>query len=234
MVHILCVGDSLTVGFPVETPYADSMREVLANSRSVVVESCDIAALSGYRAEELVLLCDEQMIQNRHFPNEASPGLSHALRSKHYDLVVIMAGTNDLADTADADRVFTALAALHGMAHKAGVKTVALPIPQSAFTNRVEAKAAQREDINRMLETFALSGSGGMSHYVDTDNVIPYYSTQDVEDGAAVSEVEGARRSEVKKLWFYDGLHMSEMGYKALGEYLGRELVARGILAHHQ
>ena len=98
--RILAFGDSLTAGYhsmgAAYAPWACTLCQLLG------AEVVDHIGLSGFTTAELVRSMDDCSVTD--VASRAWSGLRHKLRSAAvpYDIVLIMAGTNDLAEQARA------------------------------------------------------------------------------------------------------------------------------------
>ena len=99
--RILCYGDSLTAGFwacgQKFEPYAKTLKKEL-ESLGIIVE-IDQHGFSGWTTEELLARSDYNKLED--FTGHKGPGLKKALTSQNYDLLILMAGTNDLSNKSD-------------------------------------------------------------------------------------------------------------------------------------
>ena len=122
---------------------------------------------------------------------------------KVYDCVVIMAGTNDLAErNIKIDRIVSNLDGLHKMAQATGAKTVAITVPESNAQLVLPDIGMRWESTNRKIK--AHFGGRDRTLVLDSTNLVRY--------------------SHETGLWEEDGLHMTEAGYDAFGAALGGAL----------
>jgi lysophospholipase L1-like esterase len=145
----------------------------------------------------------------------ASPGLSAALSGRGrlldyatgadlpnrapYSAVVILAGTNDLADDGvSAAAVFSRLQRLHEACYAAGVlRTVAIGVPESVYGSRNRRHDAVRCEVNSLLAAWAAAPERrGCCMYLPCPAGL-----QDLCP---------------------DGLHFTPSGYEVLGEGVAR------------
>ena len=70
-----------------------------------------------------------------------------------FDLILIMAGTNDLAMGVAPDMVLHSIQALHAECQMGGVRTLALRVPQSFFTFEDPSFGALSDEVKQRLET---------------------------------------------------------------------------------
>jgi hypothetical protein len=112
-------------------------------------------------------------------------------------LVVLMAGTNDLAvDKPDAKVVFERLQRLHEVCHSRGVPTVALAPPGPLPS----AHRAARVQLGATLAEFAQNAAGVVA-FADCEELVPR-----------------SPRNGGRKLWDPDDIHMNAEGSRLLGQ----------------
>ena len=193
--RILCCGDSLTAGYYGNTDHYTPYGAQLSKRLGMPV---DQIGRSGWRADEIVTNMGNQVcidVFNRH-----GPGLAVQLAAKKYDICIVMAGTNDLAAGRSAESIVNDVKTLHNYCFARGVRTVALPIPESRFFTGDQCHAPQgaaRTACNRLLRDWAATLKGRVL-FVDMVQHVPYSDT----DGN----------------WAPDGLHMSQQGYATFGD----------------
>lgn len=196
--RILCYGDSLTVGFYCGglgfEPYGRSMAERLGDAGLAV--EVNVCGLSGRTAEEMAAWIDGTLID---VVGLQGKGLNRTLQEDGpYDLVVIMAGTNDMALGANEDRILGNLRLLHSACHQRGVPTISLAPPPAP--GKGIAREEARQHLVDLLEGFSHE-MPGMVTCMDPSELMP--STQ-------------------RHLWDEDGLHFSRVGSCVLGEGLAK------------
>eukprot|EP00928_Gymnodinium_smaydae_P082404 TRINITY_DN65746_c0_g1_i1.p1 TRINITY_DN65746_c0_g1~~TRINITY_DN65746_c0_g1_i1.p1 ORF type:complete len:495 (-),score=65.56 TRINITY_DN65746_c0_g1_i1:203-1651(-) len=205
--RILAYGDSLTAGFCDDgdrfEPYGSVFCEALAPAIDAEVFVC---GLSGLEAADMAMTLTRRKIED--CVGRVGSGLRRILVEEGpFDLVLIMAGTNDLGDPKQpAAPIATTVKALHTACHCEGVRTVVLSVPPSdgLLSDRSYQKRWSR--VNSLLKTWAL-GEGvqeGVALYVDTATIVPF---------------------ETGRFWEDDGLHLSPSGSAHLGSSLARLLV---------
>ena len=115
-----------------------------------------------------------------------------------FDLVVVLAGTNDLAHGTSSDSIFESVRGIHELALEKGcTNTIALGIPPSGWQARSEAARLLAASVNQKLDSWAAQEE--RVQYVPFP-IQAFDRTSDV--------------------WAVDGLHFSETGYKFLGTSL--------------
>ena len=140
------------------------------------------------------------------------PGLRKAMcmSEKHYDVVVILAGTNDLAVSEEPRAIVRNLAKLCNLALEHGSHVVLLTIPEKRSTmpgcvcahHRILRNAANAE-----ISKWA-AAQGGSVTVVDSAALLPYADGPD---------------------WDSDGLHMSPAGYARFGAALAVRLEIKRV-----
>ena len=206
--RVLCVGDSLTAGFyghPFKfQPYAAELQKTLGLP-------VDEIGMSGWTVDEILDNVKEEQTSDAFGKSER--GLLCQLEEAHYTTCIIMGGSNDLAVGRTADEIVQDLQELHALCHGRSIRTIALPIPESACTlmPQFQTVADTREECNHRMQRWAASVPH-LALFVDMMRHLPY--CPDSSD------------------WHPDGLHMSEVGYARFGEHLGpliRDFVLEGV-----
>lgn len=202
--RVLAYGDSLTAGFYDSgygfAPYGALLPELLAPSLRLEVMSC---GLSGLTAEDLVGKSQDTDIVD--VMRRVGDGLEHVLTytsSQKFDVVFLMAGTNDLAFETSPERIVAMVQALHRFCHSRSIPTVALSVPPNKFSSTIDSYRADWLRVNTALAEWA-QGRGakeGVALFVDTEAMVPY----DTSSG----------------YWERDGLHMSPEGSRQLAQGL--------------
>lgn len=191
--RILCYGDSLTAGFHNYgkgfSPYGNTLRESLSKRRGV---QCDVSicGMSGHLAEQMVKELDND--ECRDMCGKFGEGLAHILDNHdRYDLVIIMAGTNDLSHAnVDLHSVCASICKLHKACHKRGVPTLMLNAP--CASEEIRCKLGDLLGAWAACQTHILG-------FIDPEDVIP--------------------RKRIA-FWEMDRVHFSPAGSHALGVHL--------------
>lgn len=114
----------------------------------------------------------------------------------HVDLVIILAGTNDLAYETNPDTIFRDIKAIHEIAHDRSIHTLAIGVPDSAWQRQSVETANVAKEVNAKLQEWSIV------------NTVPV----DFEP-FPIGKFDPSNG-----LWAPDGLHFSPQGYKYLGE----------------
>lgn len=190
--HILCYGDNLTFGFCSNgtqcKPYAASLSDALeqADIRCKV----SVGGLSGHTARQMVTAIDSSNVKDKR-GRLIGRGLGRILdEDGPFDLVIIMAGTNDLMLLSRSEDIVKDIRSLHSAAHKRAVPTVALapPSPQ----HEVQAEVA------KLLADWVQTAQPVLT-YTNAEDFVP--------------------RS-VPGFWEPDNVHLSPAGSTTLGQRL--------------
>eukprot|EP00899_Mesostigma_viride_P022575 jgi/Mesvir1/3501/Mv11984-RA.2 len=118
---------------------------------------------------------------------------------------IILAGTNDLVTKKSSDDIIACLQTLHSLCFQAGMRTLAVAIPESGYQTTHPAIRQKREAVNEKLRAF-VEQHKDMSAFADLAAALPFPASR--EDTAAWS------------LWQMDGLHFSATGYDRMGEII--------------
>lgn len=189
--RILCYGDSLTAGLHDHgkrySPYGKALKGALL-ALGVQCE-VSICGLSGYRTDEMIAHLRAPACRD-HF-GKVGRGLAHILDSEgHFDLVILMAGTNDFTPNSDLRAIQGRVCELHSVCHARGVPTVMLSAPCNTSNLRI--------GLGKLLCGWA-QGHSQVLDFVDPEELVP-------------------RRHRAH--WESDCVHFSPAGYHALGMQL--------------
>lgn len=189
--RILCYGDSLTAGFHDSgrrfSPYGESLREGLEK----LGLQCDISicGLSGYRTDEMLAQLNSARCQDNF--GGIGKGLAHILDNEgHFDLVILMAGTNDFTPNTNFKAIQSRVAKLHETCHSRGVPTVMLAAPCNTTNMQLQ--------LGQMLASWARAQNQVMA-FINPEELIPRKNMA---------------------YWEPDQVHFTPSGSRALGLYL--------------
>jgi len=190
--RVLCYGDSNTAGFCSKgkrfEPYARSLDKAL---RAAGV-ACEVyhAGLSGLTAAELADKMDNSSILD--ICEHEYQGLRKMIGMHKPDVVIIMAGTNDICKGAEAAETMEPILRLHEACHEKGIPTIALAPPAGPGCTR-------RDNLARALK-----------HYASVvPNVVAYGDAEELLPRGPLG------------YWEPDIIHFSPAGSSALGQLLG-------------
>lgn len=208
--RILAYGDSLTAGFYNDgdrfAPYGAAMVEALSVCDGGCAVELWMCGLSGLEASEMVVGLDRRVLED--CVDRMGKGLRRILvEHGPFDVVLIMAGTNDLGDRdIPATAIATTVQALHTACHARGVRTVALSVPPSISCQESKTYRGRWERLNSLLREWCqgVGATEGAGLWVDTAEIVPF--------------------AEPSEFWEEDGLHFSPEGSNKLGKSLALHL----------
>lgn len=201
---VACFGDSLTAGLhdcpPGRrldrcsfSPYAPLLEAELSETH---VKGVTVVhqGYSGWTSQELL---------TSPRGGTSQPGLADMLYRKNghvVDLVVILAGSNDIGKRRDASEedIVESIWALHSVAHAKGIATLAISVPPTGYGMGVRSKdqwEATRARVNNLLRTRCAAIKPRCSY---VDNPLTWSGAGDAR-------------------WEPDAVHLSKAGYHALG-----------------
>ncbi|KAJ3084803.1 hypothetical protein HK100_009246, partial [Physocladia obscura] len=220
---ILCVGDSLTAGYcdfgKRFHPYALRLRQRLLDAGLIAgAEAVVVAAKSGDRVHRKhgAILARTRKALNQPPSSSPSPSpsppetpgadaaldaqaLGRHAATRAFDVVVVLAGTNDIGYGDAPPFVLQNLQRLWGEALKAGARVVALTLPDAWTKFSGDPSLAVRA-----LNALILSQSDDSVTVVDLNRAL-----------LALSQSPGRSRHDI---WAHDNLHLTDAGYDAIGD----------------
>jgi lysophospholipase L1-like esterase len=208
---LLAFGDSLTAGYHSQGQSFSPWAPLLCRMLGEGVDAIDHVGMSGFTTGQLLQSADQAEVHD--VVPRKWPGLRCKMRGQRYSAVLILCGTNDLADKVPAEQIVSNISALHKIAHDFGARTVAMTIPESHAATKVDWLREARIKANVAIRKWASSQPTSQVKLVDAAALVPYS--------------EAAVRA---GLWEFDGLHMSKLGYEKFGRGL-HPLVADFVAA---
>eukprot|EP00640_Fibrocapsa_japonica_P000241 CAMPEP_0113936786 /NCGR_PEP_ID=MMETSP1339-20121228/3584_1 /TAXON_ID=94617 /ORGANISM="Fibrocapsa japonica" /LENGTH=241 /DNA_ID=CAMNT_0000939337 /DNA_START=54 /DNA_END=779 /DNA_ORIENTATION=+ /assembly_acc=CAM_ASM_000762 len=189
---VFCYGDSLTAGtsppLNQDFPYGKHLQDGL---RTIPGLESSLVRWRGHPG-----WTSSALLNQGHFSSMVDD--IHAKVGTTLDLIVILAGTNDLAYETDGQAILDSITGMHCIAHSKGCKTMALGIPSSAWQMQSNSARSVAKQVNSNLESWAEENKS-MTTFV------PF-------------PIEGFNTE--SGFWAPDGLHFSPDGYKEMGESL--------------
>ena len=191
--RILCIGDSITLGYYGDPKhfhsYSYKLRRLLQQRFGSEIELIS----KGVGGERVHIEMYER--------------LKRELRFKRYDLVIILGGINDLVtlDCLNSINLFEEIRALHEIARSKNIKTVAMTILEAhVLVKKIRYMDERSFEAMRMLTNYKIRQMvDGMTSLCDTSLKFPFSSLP--------WELQ-------KKLWSTDKVHPTPEGYDVLGE----------------
>jgi len=206
MAHVLVYGDSLTAGWPDCVPYAKGLATACAAAGvGLKVVGC---GLCGLGAEDMALNLSNRGLHD--CCGRSGIGLLKLLEDElldegAFDLVMIMAGTNDF-QACGAEEVVANIRKLHAACHQHGVQTVALGIPDIADLS-IE-KRRRWQAVNNRLAEWVQEEPNEKVVFINTSDLLPN-NAETIANG----------------FWEQDGIHFTEDGSLALGIALAADIL---------
>eukprot|EP00438_Fugacium_kawagutii_P008483 Skav210935 [mRNA] locus=scaffold713:93629:95295:+ [translate_table: standard] len=141
-------------------------------------------------------------------------GIAHLAKAEKADLIIIMAGTNDLP-IADGQQIFESLRGLHTVCHRLGIPTVALGIPDSGGrTVKRFGVCEARRHVNLMLSSWVKDDARrDKDHPVAPETFVN-----------SMALMPFGPQSRNANYWESDCTHFSALGAKQLGARLAEIL----------
>lgn len=191
--RVLCYGDSNTAGFCANgnhfSPYGRSLMKAL--SASGCVTEVAFCGLNGLTGEDMATKMTSPAI--RDVVGHTGKGLVQILNDEgQQDLVIIMAGTNDLGKGTSPEAIIQYIQQLHSACHEWMIPTIALS-PPTVLTGFARS---MRPKLTAMIQSYA-HRTPGVVAYFDVERLLP--------------------RSEAGGYWEPDELHFSPAGSHELG-----------------
>ena len=199
-IRILAYGDSYTAGWHDNgqqmTPYAPILQKKLQdliNDKTVIVKH---RGLSGWTAKDMVNIADHENIGINSILKNA---VQNDLENDVVTVCIIIVGTNDLGQIQSSSEleIYNNIMKLHAIAHENGVFTISVDIPPNVYVNNDNKYRSNYQNVNDRLRNSVKEDE----MRVHIPFPFPY----------SISE---------QMLWDADGLHMTNNGYKQLGEAL--------------
>ena len=211
---VLCYGDSLTAGYceygSVFTPYGDMI------TRLSDVEVLSVG-MSGWTTGEMVdaaaYKCNEDCV------GHVGDGLQRLLKDNSFDVVCLMAGTNDLGTGVELEEIVSNLKALVDLCYSSSnpnVFVVLLTVPPTGG-DQYESVRRRRTAINDAIKVI-VNNHGEKAFLIDAASIL-----SNPGEHPEVPTPESL-------LWDSDLLHLSPLGSEKLGTYVHGELKALGLL----
>ncbi len=210
----LCLGNSLTAGYPGYDPAPDGISEGYGNQKSQYEYWLRNLCLD--HLEKNLSTLDDEIISNLLFINKGVPGelTSNFLRRFNYDILtikpkptysIIIGGTNDLGWGITNEKIFGNIKELHTISKDFGILTIGGTIPPIRTEQSYNAYNKRKIELNKRLKSFFKA------------NEIPY---ADLYNG--MIDDEG---NLIKECAYVDGLHFSLEGYKQMGKVIFKDAI---------
>jgi len=204
--RVFCFGDSLTAGTSPPGhelyPYALNLEDAL-EFQDAEATKVQFRGFPGWTSSLLrtdagldSILTRAAALRTEEHIDQHDPDLEEE-PPPPFDVVIILAGTNDMAHEPDAQVIYDSIKGIHEMVLAKGCPTIALGIPPSGWQSQSEAAHLLAASVNEKLASWAASNTSSI--------FLPF-------------PIETFDRS--TGFWSTDGLHLSKSGYKFVGTSL--------------
>lgn len=195
---IVCFGDSITAGYHSGGKYFEPYGKTLSSYMMKLGcrATVRVNGLCGMTARDMAAKMSHPAIPD--VTGTIRKGLNVLLDGKP-DLVILMAGTNDLGMGMSPQAILSDICTLHRACHARGIRTVAV----APSTVAHGPSTFGRQQLATNLQKWARA----------TPYVVAYCDMMDIIPHTGPSP-----------LWDVDGLHLSASGSKALGKCLAPRL----------
>jgi lysophospholipase L1-like esterase len=212
--EVLCYGDSLTAGYYLFGTEFHPYGDTLAKLSDLNVKS---VGMSGWTTGQMVDGTEDNNSED--CVGNTGDGLLVLMRKTSYDLVILMAGTNDLGTGFSIPDILNNIEVLVNMClvSNSKARVVLLTVPPTGGEGMYESVRLRRRGVNEGLAKITSKHSTRVM-LIDTDEALP--------NPGEHPEVPTAE----SVLWDNDTLHLSPAGSARLGEFIYTTLVARGVL----
>lgn len=212
--RFLCLGDSLTAGYPGYSRSEDGILMGYGNYNSQYefwLKECCIDYLERNLGAVPDDIYDELIFINKGNPGELTSNfLSRIDRdmlriSPKPDYSIIIGGTNDLGWGVSNENILMHIKELHDISRDQKIPSIGGTIPPIRDEQRNKSYNEQKVQLNNLFKEFF------------NENNIPF---ADLYEG--MSDSEGNLKDEYA---YFDGLHFSVAGYRQMGRTIFRDAV---------
>ena len=210
----LCLGNSLTAGYPGYDPAPDGISNGYGNPKSQY--EFWLKKLCVEHLRENLGILDDKIIDALLFINKGVPGelTSNFLRRINYDYLgiklkptysIIIGGTNDLGWGIANEKIVENIKKLHSLSKEFSISSIGGTIPPIRAEQSYGSYHKKKIELNEMLKSFF------------NENEIPF---ADLYNG--MKDEEG---NLIKECAYVDGLHFSVEGYKQMGKVIFKDAI---------
>jgi len=218
----LCLGNSLTAGYPGYTPSFDGITQGHGNYNSQYEFWLKKKCLESMKETGRPL--NDEIVEKLVFINKGIPGelTSDLLGRIFIDMVnvlpkpdysIIIGGTNDLGWGIHNNEIFSNIKKLHQISRENGIISIGATIPPIRMEQTSGNYNRRKINLNNILKDYYI------------ENKIPFANLY----GGMMDE-----RGNLKKECSYiDGLHFSVEGYKQMGLTIFKDTIRDIIINHY-
>ena len=212
--RFLCLGNSLTAGYPGYGPSSDGISHGHGNAESQYEHWLKLRCIEDFSGEED--LGQQDVSDALTFINKGIPGelTSNILARIDRDLLsvkpkpdysILIGGTNDLGWGVENRKILPNIRKLHGTSREFGIHSIGATIPPIRSERSSKEYHRRKADLNEQLRTYFRKEG------------IPFADLY-----AGMSDEEGNLKS---KCAHFDGLHFSVEGYRQMGTIIYEDAV---------
>ncbi|KAI0489655.1 SGNH hydrolase-type esterase domain-containing protein [Xylaria cf. heliscus] len=136
--RILCFGNSLTCGYPVDHPYAVRLARKIEEAFPGRKVECDVEGMPG------------DLVTNGHYINRME--MSWKIAKHPYDWTIVLGGTNDLGWGRQTNQIIEGLKRAWDIPLSKGSKVLALTIPETKGVFR--GITEKRNEVNDAIRNY--------------------------------------------------------------------------------
>jgi lysophospholipase L1-like esterase len=214
----LCLGDSLTAGYPGYDPAHNGIALGYGNIQSQYEYWLKLLCLE--HLERNLGSIDDDIVNNLLFVNKGIPGelTSDLLRRIGIDLLnykpkpeysIIIGGTNDLGWNIPNENIFKNIKKLHSLSRETNIKSIGALIPPIRMEQSIKSYNDRKIALNNALKT--------------------YFKEIEIPYADLYSKMMDDEENLMKKYAYADGLHFSIDGYKCMGEIIFEDVIKKII-----
>jgi lysophospholipase L1-like esterase len=208
---VLCYGDSLTAGYFRHGTEFHPYGNILASESGLSVTT---VGMSGWTTEQMIKAAADHNAED--LVGNHGDGLVILMNKRHYDLVCLMAGTNDLGHHFSIGTILENIEGLvkYCLTSNASTKVALITVPPNGGETAYETIRKGRAAVNAGLAKIASRHSDRVL-LIDTSEALPN---------------PGNTSGTGADLWDTDTLHFSPVGSARLGAFVYSKLVERGLV----
>jgi lysophospholipase L1-like esterase len=210
----LCLGNSLTAGYPGYDPSPDGISQGYGNQQSQY--EYWLKDFCFNHLEKNLGVLDDEIINNLIFINKGIPGelTRNLLRRINYDLInikpkpnysIILGGTNDLGWSIPNESILKNIEELHTISRSFNILSIGGTIPPIRMEQSYDSYNKKKIELNEKL--------------------ISYFNKNDIPFADLYSSMIDNKGNLSEKFAYIDGLHFSVEGYKQMAKILFNDTI---------
>ncbi len=193
--RFLAIGDSLTAGFCnyglTNHPYSINLIKLFSSSN-------------------IPLIVDQKGISGERVVSSMVKRLENLLIKSDYDWVIILGGTNDLADRKSPEQIFNeGLKLMYDtvLQHtNKKIKLAPMTVIENGYNSQGDIHDQQRQNLNKMIRNYVENyQEEERICLIDLDKYIPFYSIKDINQ---------------RNIIWDDPVHLTPDGYDQMANFI--------------